>query len=135
MINNSLFKILYKICKKQNVSFEKIDANDTQDIKQQQIISILTKIHKQHLLNAFIEFCNYMEEKNKNILFLPFGRTINNDYIIKTIQTEENFKILNENIYDGFMYLDKNKYVLYDHSLKTRIKKFKETYLERILNE
>jgi len=131
MIYNSLFKTLYGICKNQNISFPPLhqwyQPPSLPFTPHQKII--LEFIKKKNLKNGLIEFLKFYEkqiEKEKNIIIISPG---------KIIKEKDSCRIIYANIYDGFIYIDKKKYLIYDHSLKTQLDKIKTQYIERTKNE
>jgi hypothetical protein len=132
---NYLFRILYKISLKKNISFNNIDINniliENMTPEQLEIINYLKNKNKIHLLKKFIVYYQENYNKKKNLLILPFGLPKN----LYEKYKKNNVIVTKDNILDGFKYLDKKKYILYDYSLISKLLNEKLKYIERIQNE
>ena len=131
MIYNSLFKTLYGICKKQNIFFPSFHQLQNQNFlsfttHQKNILEFLKKKNLKNGLGEFLKFYAKQREKEKNIIIIPPNRIV---------EEKASCRILYADIYDGFIYIDKKKYLIYDHSLKTKLEKIKHEYIERTKNE
>ena len=125
----NLFKILFKIIIKKHIDFDNLF------IKEELLSSEALRL-KNFFINHFnknlIEKFNkfYLKEKqqNKNILILPL-KTPNN--LFNKYNNQKNI-VKKENILDGFIYLDKKKYILYDRSLKQNLEEYKKICLKKL---
>jgi hypothetical protein len=136
MENENLFKSLYNICKKNNITsfMEQINfslpAEKLSNLYQlnsiQNRMIIFLKKYPQNFIIKFITFLKNKNKKQSNYLILPLQRVITNSY---------NCHIVYKDIYDGFIYINKKEYLIYDKSLKTQLEIIKSLYLERISYE
>ncbi len=136
-MNNSkhLFKILYKIIKQNNIFFKNIDINNIieKDLNEKQlnIINIIKKYktNNNDLLKKFFIYYNEQIKLEKNILVLPITAP---QYLIEKYNK---YQVVKDDILDGFRFLNKKTYVLYDSSLKRKLYNCQLAYMERIENE
>lgn len=133
-MNNSkhLFKILYKIIKEENISFENININNLDkkilNDKQLNIINYLKKSNKD-LLKKFFVYYNNQLKLEQNILVLPITAP---KYLVNKYN---NSRVVKDDILDGFRFLNKKTYVLYDSSLRKKLYDCQLAYMERIKDE
>lgn len=127
-----LFKILYKIIKQNNISFENINISNISEVnlsnQQVNIINIIKKKNNSLLEKFFIYYAN-QRELEKNILILPLNAPKH------LINKYKNHKVIKADILDGFKFLDKTNYTLYDTSLQKKLYNCQLAYMERIENE
>lgn len=136
-MNNSkhLFKILYKIIKQNNIFFKNIDINNIieKDLNEKQlnIINIIKKYQttNNNLLEKFFVYYNNQIKLEKNILVLPLTAP---KYLIEKY---EKYQVVKDDILDGFRFLNKTTYILYDSSLRKKLYNCQLAYMERIENE
>jgi hypothetical protein len=137
MVNKGLFKVLYKICKQNNIFFSLEKDNKGKAIgktsQQQAVLNYLIKIRKSRSIEKFLEYFQQQIEKEKNLIITPINTSLFREDLLHI--TTNTYKVEERNIYDGFMFLNKKKYMLYDHSLKSKLNKIKNLYIERIKNE
>ena len=127
-----LFKILYKIIKQNNISFENINISNISEVnltnQQVNIINIIKKKNNSLLEKFFIYYEN-QQKLEKNILILPLNAP---EHLINKYK---NHKVIKDDILDGFKFLDKTNYTLYDTSLRKKLYNCQLAYMERIENE
>jgi hypothetical protein len=127
-----LFKILYKIIKKNNIYFS-LDTGNLEELNQEQlnIINIIKKYKssKNHLLNKFFIYYNKRIKLEKNILVLPMTTP---HYLLEKYNK---YEVVKDDILDGFKFLNKTTYILYDSSLRNKLYNCQLAYIERIENE
>lgn len=136
-MNNSkhLFKILYKIIKQNDIFFKNIDINNIieKDLNEKQlnIINIIKKYktNNNNLLEKFFVYYNNQIKLEKNILVLPLTAP---KYLIEKYGK---YQVVKDDILDGFRFLNKTTYILYDSSLGKKLYNCQLAYMERIENE
>ena len=126
-----LFKILYKIIKQNNIFFKNINFNNIDEKKlnekQLNIIKYLEKYNKDLLAKFFVYYENQIKSE-KNILILPITAPKH------LLEKYNKYTVVKDDILDGFKFLNKETYILYDSSLKKKLYNFQLAYMERIKN-
>ena len=127
-----LFKILYKIIKQDNIFFENIDINNINEEKlnkkQLNIIKYLERYNKD-LLKKFFIYYTHQIQLEKSILVLPITAPKH------LLEKYNKYTVVKDDILDGFKFLNKQTYILYDSSLKKKLYNCQLAYMERIKNE
>lgn len=126
---NNLFKSIYKSCKNKDISFFNSITKDNVSliISHYKLDNLFKKLYKPNLLKQFINYLFIQKDKEKHLLIIPHKHKLSIE--------RKDVKLVQENIYDGFMYLNKEKYLLYDNSLKSKLHNMKKLYMERNMNE
>lgn len=119
MINKKIFSILYKIFKEENLSIDFL--NNIKNNNSKFIAYLISK----NIKEKFINYVKNKENLKKDLLYVPENVKITNSY---------GCMIIYKDIYDGFIYLNKKTYLLYDFSLKKELMNIKKIYQERIKN-
>lgn len=109
---NKFFHIVYKICKEKNINFLDFHIEDITDL-QKNIINLFKKRNKINDIKEFLDFYKYMDLKEQNLLIVDKKQNIS--YL-------DQIAIKKENIYGGFVYIDKKNFYLYDRSYLSAIK-------------
>lgn len=121
--NKSQFiKAVYKICKEQSIDFMDFNPNSP-TLVQKNIQNLFIRRNRINDFKSFLDFYNQKTQEEKSLVIVSSNQDIENWQL-------SNVNIRKKNIYGGFIYLDRKKFILLDRSYKNIINQMGKKYLE-----